>query len=439
MQEMKILIISQYWHPENGVPQRRWTWLSRILKAQGHDVTVIAPPPSYNRSMSLSHWWEQRGFASAVERGEGPSGERIVRSGFLPARKSLTSRALSQGVAGVGALWVIAKRPGQLKCYKPDLVIGTVPALPTALVTRLIALRFGVPYIIDLRDAWPDLLDDSEKWNAGVGTKSLRQRVLSVGPWQALRGMTRVSLNSTLRQATAIIATSSALAADLQGRPELRRGQQRPTIETIRNVFPVKSSYRKTYMGDNRPERQRKTLNVLYAGTIGRAQDLANALYAADFARKHGVHVALRFVGAGAAKHSLRDTARALRLTVEFVSREAADELDEHYAWADSALVHLAPWEPLKRTVPSKLYELMTVGLHISGVLSGEAAGLIEKFGAGHAVEPGHPEALGQLWIDLARGQASLDVGHKGKAWVEAESTQEVPRILRRLATEVQE
>lgn len=93
---LKILVLSQYWHPENGVPQRRWTWLSKILVDAGHEVTVIAPPPHYQRKMGLKTWWEERRFSSALENHTGPSGERIVRSGFLPAGSSLTQKALNQ-------------------------------------------------------------------------------------------------------------------------------------------------------------------------------------------------------------------------------------------------------------------------------------------------------------------------------------------------------
>lgn len=47
---------------------------------------------------------------------------------------------------------------GKIREYAPDLVIGTVPALPTSVVTMLTARIIGAPYIIDLRDAWPELL-----------------------------------------------------------------------------------------------------------------------------------------------------------------------------------------------------------------------------------------------------------------------------------------
>ena len=430
---MKILVISQYWYPENGVPQRRWSWLAGMLVDQGHEVTVIAPPPHYNRNVSFKEWRENRKYVSAVEQDVGPAGERIVRSGFIPSGKSLSSRALSQAVVALGGLWVVIKRPGSLKGYSPDVVIGTVPALPTAVVTQLAARLFRVPFIIDLRDAWPDLLWESHNWNAELGATSIRQRILSKGPWQVIRIATQTALNSALRNALAIVTTSSEFAESLRRRPRLAASGRDLVIYTVRNLFPTGTRFQKPQVENLGASSANNRINVLYAGTLGRAQDLSNALYAAEWARKAGVEVSMRFVGAGAARSSLRDLARKLNLDVEFLPRAEADQLDVHYEWADTALVHLAPWKPLEMTVPSKLYELMSIGIHISGVLAGEAAQLLEEFHAGDVVAPGDPAALGALWKELAEDHSRLNVGEEGRSWVEKEAQHTVPSVMQKM------
>ena len=166
---MKILIISQYWAPENGVPRRRWAWLTEILEAEGHSVTVIAPPPHYNRSPSLSEWWKLRAIRSRVEHKAENHVETVVRTRYFPAGRSLTQRILNQAAVAAAALWVILRRPGSLGYYSPDLIIGSVPALPTSVVTYFASKRFNAPYIVDLRDAWPDLISEHGRWNTGLG------------------------------------------------------------------------------------------------------------------------------------------------------------------------------------------------------------------------------------------------------------------------------
>lgn len=420
---MKILILSQYWYPENGVPQRRWSWLSKLLVQAGHEVTVVAPPPHYARHIPFRMWLQER-KQDHFSNDFGPSGERIVRSGYLPAGRSLTSRALNQGFVSLGMASAAMSRKGQLRTYRPDLVIGTVPAIPTAFVTPLLAKWFGCPYVIDLRDAWPDLLVERAQWNEGTGDRSIREQILSRGPVQLLSSVTERLLYRSFRLAVGIIVTSSALEKHLVKRSQFKG--KTPQTATIRNVFPPKTNYCATDKS-NRPS---GTLRVLYAGTFGRAQKLSNALQAVALAAAQGVDIRLRLVGAGAALPELRRMLEVEDIPVEIISRIPAEELYGHYDWADTALVHLTNWDALERTVPSKAYELMASGIHITGVVAGEVAGLITELEAGEVIPPEDPEALAAAWIALATDRSRLAVSEKGRQWVRQQRDVAAPTAL---------
>lgn len=426
---MKILIISQYWAPENGVPQRRWSWLTSILEAEGHSVTVIAPPPHYNRSPSLSEWWKSGSFRARTEHQEINHAQTVVRTGFFPAGRSLTQRILNQAAVASAALWVILKKPGILQGYKPDLIIGSVPALPTAVVTYVASRRFKAPYVIDLRDAWPDLISEHDRWNSGLGEPSLREKLLSRGPVQILGFITKCAINFSLRESDALIVTSSKLGESLSKQFAEKESREPKPISVVRNVFPE-------YVERNVPKGGKgslKELNVLYAGTLGRAQNLTNAIYAAAIAEKEGYAINLRFVGAGAARQELVRVAKKLDIKAEFSSRIAAEDLTEHYAWADTALVHLTDWPPLEQAVPSKTYELMSCRIHISTVAAGETKEIVEELGAGHVVPPESPRELAELWMSLIDDPILLDVSDKAANWVEVERTIIAPQELQRL------
>ena len=72
----------------------------------------------------------------------------------------------------------------------------------------------------------------------------------------------------------------------------------------------------------------------------------------------------------------------------------------------------------------------MSSGLHISGVVAGEAAEIIESCNAGEVVPPEKPEELAALWIRLAKNPSQLRVGSLGKEWVEKERTKIAPEKL---------
>lgn len=422
---MKILVVSQYWDPENGVPQRRWAWFSQILRGAGHEITVVTPPPHYLRDVSLRQWWRERGFKATPQPEVGRSGERIIRSGFFPGGQSITQKALNQAAVAVGALHAVLRPTGPLRGYKPDLVVGTVPAIPTAFVAQIAAKRYRVPYMIDLRDAWPELLSVSSSWNTGTGPPSLRQRLLSHGPLQVVSFITGRGLNWVLKHAALVMVTSRYLESDLCDRFARSSAAGRKAV-TVRNVFPPQTVVTK------RPDLSSSatSLNVLYAGTLGRAQNLHNALIAAAIAADKGLHVHLRLVGAGAAKRQLIRAAEELGVAAEFENRRSADSLAEHYQWADTALVHLTDWEPLTRAVPSKTYEIMSQRLHISGVVAGETAELITELAAGDVVPPEDPDALAELWLALSKDRSRLAIGTQAAEWIENERHHIAPKVL---------
>lgn len=423
---MRILVLSQYWYPENGVPQRRWTWITQILQDAGHEVTVIAPPPHYKRSISLREWAKGGGLATVAQVDSGLNGETIFRSSYFPSGKSLTKRIFNQAWSAAGMVVALYKFSDLMPDYHPDIVIGTVPALPTAAVSYVAARKLKVPYVIDLRDAWPALFKESSNWNEGTGTPSLRERVLKRGPFQLLVFFTKTMIEGVLGRASGIITTSSELETAVSAQHQV------PTA-TVRNVFPSP-----VYVRGKKTVLQGQ-LNVLYAGTLGRAQRLENALLAAKIARDMGVQVNLRFVGDGATWDALTNRAEELKVDLQLEHQLSPEALNSRYDWADTALVHLTDWESLKVAVPSKTYELMSNGIHISGVVRGETARLIAELEAGDVVAPNDPFGLAQLWVDLAGDRSRLDVSDRGRKWVEKQRENDAPLALIGFLEEVRE
>lgn len=419
---MRILLVTQYWYPENGVPQRRWSWLSGVLRDAGHEVFVIAPPPRSSLAKNPSYKSAKETLTRSIDNDRA---ERIYRSYRPRSGNSISEKMAEQLLVAAGQI-VIGRRV--LREVKPDLIVGTVPAIPTAIVAFLLAKLGKIGYAIDLRDAWPDLLRQADRWNAGLGKKSVREIVANLGPLQLISKLTEVALNLVLRNSSAVLVTSANLQKNLSSRPSLRKNGKHPRVSVVRNVFPAENSLQKELKKS--AEQGVLSLNVLYAGTIGRAQNLLNALKAAKLAEDSGVRLSLTFVGAGASKEHLKKKAGEMGVDATFVNQQLPGELDRYYAWADTALVHLTEWEPLERTVPSKTYELMEVGIHISAVVEGEAAALVENLKAGDVVEPGNPHKLALLWTELAHNRNRLSIGDTGRKWVEEQRNVVAPSVL---------
>lgn len=398
-----------------------------MLRDAGHEVVVVTPKPNYRFNSgarcSLSELLPKVGVEL------GPSGETIIRTGSIQFGESLVARVTAQAVMALQSLFCIGVHAKEV--VKADAVIGTIPAIPTAFLAWFVSLVLGVPYAIDLRDAWPDLMKNSASWNASLG-KSKSKTAFAKGIKRVLTRVVAPALNRVIRGARCIVVTSADLKRQLEADfVDLEPGIPAPHVYTIRNVFPHHS----TRSVVNRTV-EPGTLNVLYAGTLGRAQNLANAIRAAKIARTQGVDVRLRFVGTGAARDYLVGLAKSLDVEVEFYSFNPPELLNEHYSWADTALVHLTDWEPLGRAVPSKTFELMALGIHITGVVEGETKRLIEMLRAGDTAAPEDPHALASLWGNLSRNPDMLSVGPEGREWVFRQREEIVPaRIIEIIGT----
>lgn len=409
---MRILLVTDHWYPESNVPQRRWVWLSNLLIGRGHELYVLTP-----QGYSSVKW------KNDCENQE--QGPQVIRTPGRGGGASITRRAFGQGITAVGSIYGAfhSLRTGDLP--RPDVVVGTVPGIPTTFVAHIIATVTRSPLVLDIRDAWPDLLNYSSAWNAGVGSPSLFERAVRFGPLQAIIFIVEKLMTRSIRRSDLVMTTSSVLASQFKERFEDHEGA--PRVVTIRNVFPP------FVQVPNRVQRiPTDELRVIYAGKVGRAQMLGNALQAAYLAQHAGVPISLRVIGSGAAWASVTRLARDMEVNAEFFGLMDPEDLSEQYRWADTALVHLADWDPLEATVPSKTFELINAGIHISGVVGGETAELLTELEAGDPVPPSDPQALADLWIDLWRNPERLAVASRGRAKIEKERDEDIPRILDR-------
>lgn len=393
---MRVLVVTHVWEPEVGVPQRRWSWLTQTLIKAGHHVGVVAPPPHYPHGRLRSDQPQDRSWG----KGAGRQGERIWRTTFIPHGAGLVGRLLDEVAVMVSGLIVGLKKA---KHHRPDVVIATAPPLPATVTAAIVGKVFRRPVIIDLRDAWPDLLSYLTASRDPHGRREGRH--LKGVVLKAAAAVGRRMIVWALKQASGVITTSNSFAAKLK-----HRGIARTTA--VFNVADLPQTSLKP------PPVQSRALNVLYAGTAGRAQELASALRAIARAREH-VDVRLRVVGGGAHLPTLQNNARALNIPAQFLPRVSPEQLVEHYQWADTVLIQLQSWAPLQATIPSKTFEVMALGRHITASVDGETAQIIEQAGVGDRVPAQDEEALSELLVDLAKDRARLNVAGKGARWLE--------------------
>lgn len=380
------LLIHSYW-PESTPPQRRWQRLTESLRADGWEVDVITP--AANERYTPAEQMPTGAFTMKPQ--EGPAGESIRRTRYLLLRNSRVGRFLSDAVSSVMMV------PRAVTAPRPDVVLATVPALPVICAGWLAARLRRAPLVVDMRDAWPELAREAEV-RAGPAGRLMEAVVTSIQ-----------------RRAELVVTVTAGFAVRLRDRDVNR-------VETISNGVTLEQIPELEHRS-----RRAGELRVAYLGNHGESQALETVIRAVRSIYDRGeVEVTLRLVGSGTQKEQLKELAQGCP-AVEFHDAVHGEQVWDHYRWADTALVSLrTDWASFAWTVPSKTFELMGLGKHITATVTGEAAEILTH-AENVAVVDSTAEALVETFTELARDSESTPVSSAGRRWVAEHA--DLPRL----------
>lgn len=373
---MRVCLLTHYYEPEVGAPQRRWSAIVPALVAAGHDVTVVTTCPHYPVGRAAPG-------AAGPGRSRGRHGETVVRMPYVPYDRARRGRRFADQMLVAALSLVPALRA------RPEVVVATVPGLPTMVTAGMVTTLSRSRQVVDMRDAWPDLLAD-----AGAGPGPLVAGAQRYFAWLQ-------------RRADVVTSASSWFAERLRARGvtdvvHMRNGFDVGLVDALPPPPPL----------SGRP------LHVLYAGTVGESQALGSAVRAVGLCAPGSVE--LTVVGHGSTLPDLLRERAALPDPSAVIVRPPTDPAGVRrlLVEADTGLVPLRGWPGFEVTVPSKLYELMALGRHVSASLAGEAADIVLASGAGDVVPPEDPAALAALWEGLLAEPSRLSVGEGPRRWV---------------------
>jgi glycosyltransferase involved in cell wall biosynthesis len=380
---VRICFLTHYFPPEVGAPQTRIDLLARTLAARGHAVTVhtgfphypsgVIPEPYRNRP-----WQRER-----------RDGITIVRSAVYPtANRGFRRRLTDHATFGLSALATAALSG------PADVVVGETPPLFTAAAGVAYAASKRAAYVVNVADRWPE---------SAVQLGVLRNPRLIA----AAAGLERF----TYRHADVVTAPTQGIVAALQSVPEagLKARRLWPVVDLGRFSSPPAAQ--------DQPD---SPLRLLYAGTVGLAQDLEVLIRASKLAGADVVQTTI--AGDGADAERLREVIAAQRVdNVTLLGSVAAARVPDLYAASDAAAVLLRDLPIFMGALPTKLLEAMAAATPLLLAAAGESAQLVRAAGAGVAVVPGSVTALADGIRALAGDPASrVRLGCAGRAYAEA-------------------
>ncbi len=141
-----VLVLSQYFHPEVGATQTRARELARAFARAGHRVTVICEFPNH-----------PQGVIPARYRGRWTEWDRLDDFRVLRVRVAASPvKSFRTRLAFYLSYMLMATLCAFRRLGKVDLVLATSPPLPVAAAGAAIGILRRAPFVMDVRDLWPD-------------------------------------------------------------------------------------------------------------------------------------------------------------------------------------------------------------------------------------------------------------------------------------------
>jgi len=247
--------------------------------------------------------------------------------------------------------------------YHPPITVGLAAALAR------------IPFVLDVQDLWPETI-------AATGMPGASRLV------RPLEACCRF----VYARALAVFAQSEGIRRAL-----IDRGVPSAKVSLIRNWAEAEF--------DGLPHRPRKSrsFTIVYAGNLGRAQQLGNLLEACAILWRERPEIRIALYGSGVDEPELRQAAKARHLdNIEFRGRICASQIGRAFAQADALLLHLSQDPLFDITIPSKTQAYLSAGRPIVAAVNGETAKLLRESGAAVVVPPADPAALARAIVEMA-------------------------------------
>jgi len=373
--------------PVDGMGNRHYMFAKELIR-RGHDVTIMSSSFAHN-TRAEEHLSEGTKWKKQVE-----EDVPFVWVRTPPYTGNGPARAWNMLCFGLR----INRWAERFGLERPDVVVGSSPHLLAASGAQKLAARYNVPFVLEIRDLWPETLIE-------LGNLSPRNPGIQV--------LERIE-RRLYRSADHIICL-------LPGGVEhiCKKGGRRSKITWIPNGIDLK------LVPTPCPHDNSSKFVVMYAGAHGLANGLDSILDTAAILKQQGwsERVVFRFVGDG--PHKARLAERACQEGLDMVRFEPHVPRREIYSLlqeADAFVITLREANLFSRygVSPNKLFDYLASARPVIFAIDSLNNPVAES-GGGITVPAEDPESMAQAIMRLANmaPQERWEMGLKGRHYVE--------------------
>lgn len=357
---MNILIVTQYFYPENF----RVNDLATEFKNRGHEITVLTGIPNYPAGKYYN------GYGVVKNNRETYKGIKIFRSPLIPRGSGSSVRLALNYISFIigsifTSLFLLRKKFDIIFVFEPSPITVCLPAIFIKKIKR-------IPICFWVLDLWPESVVSAGNLKTGLIPKILNPLVKFI-----------------YKHSDKILVSSRGFINSIE-----EKGINKNKV----NFFP---QWAEPIFKPLKPERILLTsistndFIVMFAGNIGEAQDFPSILEAAKLLREYSnIHWVI--LGGGRKEKWVRERVDEFNLGSNFhlLGSYPLEKMPEFYSHADCMLFSLKKEYIFSITIPAKVQTYLACAKPVVAMIDGEAAKIIDDSKAGISCPSESPEIL---------------------------------------------
>ena len=359
---MKILIVSQYFYPE----EFKINDLAETLVLKGHEVTVLTGKPNYPKG----EYFDGYSFKGIVQ--ESYKGAKVIRVPLIKRSKGGAKNLILNYFSFVHYARKYLKNNkinvDAIICFEISPITQAYPCIECK-------KRYGGKILLWVQDLWPESVTAA----GGIYNK-LVLNILD----KMVKGI--------YDKSDKLMIQSPAFAESI-----LSKGNYKDKLAYVPNwaedIFINNERIKREKFASLMPE----GFKVMFAGNIGAAQDFESIIKAAN-ETKEVPAIKWVIVGDGRARLKAEADVKKLGLddTVIFVGRHPVEDMPSFFVHADAMLVSLRDEYIFSLTIPSKVQCYMAAGKPILTMLNGIGNKIVKEARCGLTANAGDYKSLAQ-------------------------------------------
>ena len=361
---MKILFITDNFYPERNAPAKRTYEHAIEWIKLNHEISIVTGVPNFPKGKVFN------GYKNKIFQSENLDGINIYRVWtFIAANKGFIFRILDY------ISFMFTSFLAGLFLKKHDVIIATSPQFFTAISGWLISFFRKKPFILEIRDLWPESI-------VAVGAMNNKNIIIKFFHKVAC---------FLYRKADCIICVTHSFKKDL-----VKLNVNENKILVIENGIKIENliSPNKTIdMIEKEYNLSKKDFIISFIGTVGMAHGLDIIIRAAK--KINNEKIKFLIVGEGAEKEKLKLKVSSNNLdNVLIVDSISWQEIININQIISANFIHLKKSDIFKKVIPSKIFESMAMKKTIILGVEGEAENIINHSKCGLVIEPDNEDSL---------------------------------------------